>query len=880
LAAAPGTVWGAGQRSITVTYDFDEVQVEEAEAAGKYARVVIPGCHQLGRVGEPVLPFRTARVLLPPGYKVEKARAKLLKATVSIMLESPVEFGRTPIPFGKDRLRALARAARDKPNPKIYGSGAPYPSTRTQLLSVQRLRGYNIALVRLFPVQYVPRRNRLIFCRRMRLTLELSRQPVTPGALPVPRRGGAHVARVASFVDNPDMLGEYDASTPGNGLAPQPAGAAQALSAESYDYLLITSNALVSSFDPLVNQKLADGLSVKTETTENIYAKYAGTDNPERIRNFIKDAYTNWNIQYVLLAGDASVVPYRGAYAYTAGNTENNMPTDLYYSCLDGSWNANGNTSLWGEPTDGEGGGDVDLLGEVYVGRAPVDTTDEVTTFVNKVVSYEQSGTANRDNALFLGEFLGPEGYGGIGYQGGAALDKLLPYFGAYTVDWLDDRYHNSPQWFTADCIAALNQSPHIVAHVGHGNQTEVMRMGRADVDSLTNQHLFLVNSMACDSGAFDYSDCIAEDFSKRNAHAAFAVIMNTRHGWFSEMRPWKWSGQFQQTFFDRLLSQGIINVGLALQLSKHDMIGYVETSGDMTYRWCYFEITLFGDPHTALKPATSTMTLNAKSFDATPSVDDYFSGVTITVTPAPDGATPFSRAYSNGATVTLTAPATHGDLSFSHWKLDGLDQDPGLAELSVTMDDDHTAVAIYQGQALVIDMEVFQPGTSLLNPTGPGPRTLTILSINMPGDPGTDEIAITIGGGQWLHFVADGNGNVDVYTNGAAAEWHTAAQWAGMRIRGLTPGTTYDFQGKSRAGPGEPESELIDVGSYLTNIERDVDRNDTVANTDQAFARDAVLSAAEIGQPGKAWATDVNDSRTTSVFDVTLIRNRILGID
>jgi hypothetical protein len=55
------------------------------------------------------------------------------------------------------------------------------------------------------------------------------------------------------------------------------------------------------------------------------------------------------------------------------------------------------------------------------------------------------------------------------------------------------------------------------------------------------------------------------------------------------------------ERFFHQLFTLGHLNVGLANQLSKHDMVGTVERSGDMVYRWCYFEINLFGDPHTAL---------------------------------------------------------------------------------------------------------------------------------------------------------------------------------------------------------------------------------------------------------------------------------------
>jgi hypothetical protein len=684
-------------------------------------------------------------------------------------------------------------------------------------------------------------------------------------------------ARVAAFVDNPEALAVYENSV----VVPRSQGKLGAqLQGDTgpYDYLLITSDALLPSFSGLVARKQSAGLRVKTETVANIYADTTNTgrDNPEKIRFYIRSAYKNWSTQYVLLGGDVSVVPYRGAYGYVSSSyTTKDLPCDLYYSCLDGSWNRD-NDDAWGEPKDGDNGKEVDLLGEVYMGRAPVDTAAEVTTFVNKVVTYEESGTPNAKNALFAGEYLGDTA------QGGAALDTLLPYFSGWTVEWLDDRPTLGAVWTKAQCIAKLNQSPHVVAHVGHGNETYALRMSPADVDSLTNANLFLVNSTACDCGAFDYSDCIGEDFSKRNSRGAFGVIMNSRYGWYSATQPWMFSGEFQQTFFDRLLSKGVRNIGRALQLSKHDMVGEVETRGSMTYRWCYFEITLLGDPHTELK-TVSTRTLNVKSFDATPAVNDYFSGVPIVLDPpTPQGATrttEFTTPYATGTQVVLAAPAAHEDLQFLRWRLDGVDQPEGQLVLSLTLSGDRQAVAVYRWQSLVIDMQALKAGTSELNPTGPAPRSLTILSIAAPGDPVTTQIAMTIGEGHWLRFSTDTNNNVDVYATGAEAEWRTAAEWAGKRIRGLTPNTTYTFQGKTRDGPGGQESELSDAGTYSTNVDRDVDRSGTVTEADLIFVRDAVLSGAELGQAGKAWATDVNDTRTTTVLDLILIRNRILGI-
>jgi hypothetical protein len=1140
----------------------------------------------------------------------------LLQAPRALEVKDRVEFGRTPIPLGQGRIARTVQASHDEPSPGIYGSDTPYPATRAELVSVQRLCGYDIALIRLFPAQYLPAKGLLLHSRRLRLELELTAEAGGQSSRLPPHRAAARAARISDLVDNPGQIAAYDEMAREAAAAATRRGSPGLQQSGTYDYLLITSGALLPAFQPLVGLKQAEGLSVKTETVEQIYATYAGRDNPEKIRNYIKQAYTAWGVQYVLLGGDASVVPPRGAYAWMERRITD-LPTDLYYACLDGTWNGDGD-DVWGEPDDGDGGGDVDLLGEVYVGRAPVETPEEATTFVNKVISYEQKGTPHTDRALLLGEVLG---YSEVPEQGGDALDTLLPHLSAYSIEWLDDRPEETPQWTGADCAMKLNGSPHIVAHFGHGDEEHVLRLDRAAVRALTNEHLFLVNSPACRSGNFPYADCIGEEFSKGTSHGAFAVIMNTDNGWYDHDATWRFSGEFQQTFFNRLLTQGVTNVGRALQLSKHDMVGSVEMTGPMPYRWCYYEITLLGDPHTALKTfpttrltvksfdetsgvnayftgvpvgvdpapagvtefsrlyavdaqvgltaseshenvrfqrwrldgveqperqqqltvtmgadheavavyqdapvlsldetqssqhvrpgetvsvrvnlanlkdrgvnsvqalfeyddsrldnpsvvksaappwdageetgptydgskidyaiglagstsaeadvavltftagktegtayvrfrpdqpgegkftklleapggtdlwpakrdagpividgtdpvvevwcpnggeallggetfdiwwmwdeanlATTTLqysadagatwttietfpadseyaqdalypwevpvissdrclvkviatdkagnvgedvsddffsisspVLTVRSYDASSFVSDYFTGLPIVVDPAPVGITQFSRAYVTGSAVTLTAPGVHGGQSFSHWKLDDVDQEPGIAELSVTMDGDHTTVAVYHRDRLCIDVQVFQHGSSLLNPTGPAPRTLGILRIDVPGNPESDQVAITIGGGSWLRFVTDAGGNVDAFADGAAPDWHTAAQWAGKRIRGLTPGTTYNFQAKSRAGPGTPETELIDVGSYSTNADRDVDRGGVVTEADLIFVRDAVLSGAEVGQAGKAWATDINDTRTTTVLDLILIRNRILGLD
>ena len=698
ILAACDWACGAAPRSISLVYDLDDVQVADLEANEQYARVTARGCASLHRLGEPCLPFRTARILLPPGLKLDRVRAELLAPVRSVSLRAPVEFGRTPIPFGEGRLRALALAAKDRPDARIYGSSKAYPSDRAQLISVQRLCGHDIALVRLYPVQYLPAKKRLIFCGRLSVELQLSPSSAVAASQALLRGRRNVAARVAALVDNPGVIAEYPAPVPAGGSASQSDGP---VTLSTYDYLLITNRALLSSFQPLIDQKLADGLKVQTATVEDIYEKYpSGKDDPEKIRNYISYAYTTWGVKYVLLGGDTSVVPCRGAYAYSSSvGALTNLPTDLYYACLEGSWNSD-NDTVWGEPTDGEGGKDVDLLAEVYVGRAPVETNAEVTTFVSKVVAYEQKGTPNADAALLLGEYLADASYEGQRNQGGLALQvEVLPHLSNYTVTWLDDRPEHYSVWTKANCIAELNKSPHIVAHVGHGGITWVLRLdralGSADVAGLTNASPFLLHSTACHVGAFDSEDSLGESFVKLNAQGAFAAVLNTRYGFYDQDFTWYYSGEFQGKFFDRLITQGYRNLGAAFELSREDMVGEVETKGSMTYRWCYFTTTLLGDPHTPFQAAASR-TLTVKSFDSTPSVNGYVTGVTIGVSPSPDGVTEFSRSYADGATATLTAPETHEALRFQRWRLDGTDQATGQRSLTVAMSADRTAVAVY----------------------------------------------------------------------------------------------------------------------------------------------------------------------------------------
>jgi len=124
---------------------------------------------------------------------------------------------------------------------------------------------------------------------------------------------------------------------------------------------------------------------------------------------------------------------------------------------------------------------------------------------------------------------------------------------------------------------------------------------------------------------------------------------------------------------------------------------------------------------------------------------------------------------------------------------------------------------------------QLYEPGDVLivtdvmagndLNATGPAPKSLSIEGIDANGNAPSVLYAIQIGtdpGAGWLRFVNSGppDNRDDVYADGTEAEWHTASQWAGKRLRGLCPGAAYGFYAKATRRPSSQPAATRPTGS------------------------------------------------------------------
>jgi len=384
--------------NITITLEAGQYEINEV---GEYSVIGMEGFGSIINPGEPRLPSKTFLVGLPPG-----AEAVSVDMVTSDYVEIPGEYRIMPAPpivsWQQDEKVKWGE------NEEIYSSENAYPVTPYEYLGMGQMRKYNFARVRFCPIVYYPASNKLSLYRSITLKIkyEIS-QVLSPELLSDTVMDGVASQIIFNYAP---MKSKYQSAA-----APSPV---------PYDYVIITTESLQSAVEPLVTWKTAIGYSVNVVTTTWISGNYPGGDLPEKIRNFLRDKYAEWGIEYVLIVGSHSTIPMRYCYPDSSDhdpNSDSTTPTDYYYADLTGNWDSDGD-GYFGE----YGQDDVDFHPEVYVGRIPIDDSTIVNSICQKSVNFEQDSGAWKKKALLLGAIYNYEGelYAGYSLPGtdGAAL--------------------------------------------------------------------------------------------------------------------------------------------------------------------------------------------------------------------------------------------------------------------------------------------------------------------------------------------------------------------------------------------------------------------------------------------------------------------------
>jgi hypothetical protein len=570
--------------------DVTVVALEGREARGFQAVEIPDGVLLTARPGEPSLPGVVVNVALPPGTKLEEVivdagEPRELAGTYRLLPFQP------PLPVGEKPGTFVP------PDPAAYEAAAPFPANLVQGFASANVSGYTIGSILLAPVQYVPATGKVLVYE------DLSFDVITSGAtseLVYPERrldwvDGRLRTELGAMVCNPGEL----VAAPGIRLV----HATESLAADDYPYLIITDSYLVTEAQKLVTWKTKKGLRAKMLDTDYVAANYSGTDTAERIRNCIKDYYQNHATQYVLLMGTFATIPMRKCYdpGFQVQEGDALVPTDNYYGCLDGNFNANGN-GYWGEYP----GDDPDFGFEVFVGRVQTNLAGTVTEVVDKTLCYEGSRDATETN---------PYNYQTGVILGGAFLDSSTNE--RYLMEYVRDNHFTAPGWsFTelwdptypgggvfnaAAFIGAMNAGRGIIAHAAHSNTTLIGTnsggVNASDLAALTNHPKFsgVLYSLGCYAGNTDtLGNCSASFVNAANG-GGVGFCGNTRYGWYSPGSPVNgYSADFLKSYFNQLGVAGVFVSGETCAYHKMALNG---TIGDWTHRYISYELYHCGDP-------------------------------------------------------------------------------------------------------------------------------------------------------------------------------------------------------------------------------------------------------------------------------------------
>lgn len=137
------------------------------------------------------------------------------------------------------------------------------------------------------------------------------------------------------------------------------------------DLAIFTHSNYVSALSSYVQYKRNCGYRV------NVYTDTTNWSNPVVLRNKIKEIYDEsdgQNLDYVLIVGAPIQIPYSVGILNNPRPISENIPTDIYYACLE-------QNNINNEP----------LTPDIKIGRWPVTSEQEVINITEKTIRFEET---------------------------------------------------------------------------------------------------------------------------------------------------------------------------------------------------------------------------------------------------------------------------------------------------------------------------------------------------------------------------------------------------------------------------------------------------------------------------------------------------------
>ncbi|RLE68947.1 MAG: hypothetical protein DRJ45_07290, partial [Thermoprotei archaeon] len=502
--------------AVCISYRNVSVQTKEvALDQGNFIRLSINGeAGVSNEIGKPDLPVIRKLIEIPYNGEAEVS-VKVKKFYIS-KITAPVYPVQPPRPKIKD---AQIEFAWDK---RAYKANAFVPDYVVRIADEVKWRGHHLVQVEIYPVAYNPVTQELKVYKDFDVIIkfkggswnESTKRRLKYGSRPFETEIKEIVINYAAAKEPPLDV---------------PIG-----------YLIIVPDEYYDSVLTLANWYRKKGYHVSIAKTSQ-----TGTSRTA-IKNYIQNAYDNWNIPptFVLLVGDVDKIPY------WTGQGEGRPHTDLNYSLLEGN----------------------DYFPDVYLSRLSVSNLTELVRVINKILWYEKTDWSTYDwakKAFFIASAdpsfhqiaEGTHNYCiNLVRSHGMEADSFYAYYQSGAPTAITNALNTGRSW----CV-----------YSGHGSTTGWSDYGDlayniSDVYNLSNsEKLPLILSFACLTGSYaSYNECFMEAWIRAPGGAISAMGSSVGSYWYED-------DIFQRRIFDEMFDSNFVWIMGGINNGKIELYNY-----------------------------------------------------------------------------------------------------------------------------------------------------------------------------------------------------------------------------------------------------------------------------------------------------------------
>jgi len=668
----------ADETELSVRVSLPGITTQKLVQDGELYDVVrMPGCGLTDDVGFPQLPVIAEYISIPPGcaatLQVEGYEEVTLPGYNVFPVQEP----------------AIDKLSEPEPafakNDVFYRSGGTYPEVIAELESAAVIRGHDVSMVRIFPVSFDSSTGTLIVRKTISLRVSFSSPDPDIKEARLRVRSELFEELVSGITLNFASAESEEGALKSRGQQPPQ-------DEDGAEVLIITHPDLADAAEALAFWKVKLGYSTMVVETTDISEAGPSADD---IETYIQDGYDDWTTapDFLILIGDADLVPthYETEHPWYSSPAID-IGTDLYYATVDGS----------------------DYFPDIAHGRIPVDTLQEASLVISKIIEYERNpppatsfytdaavaayfqdnkrpygyedrrfvltSEEVRDELVVLnytvprlynaGNRVSPTHYNSGSYDSGLAIPNDLLRTSGFSWDADGD-----------DVTDVINGGVFAFLYRNHGvssnpsgtedgwNHPEFQNAGIA---SLTNyRQLPVAFSIACETGWFDgetddfdtrNSECFCEELLRKQGGGAVGVFGSTRVSWSGHNE--EIEKGFCDAIWPNLLAYGgdVGNQPMGQVLNYGKTYYATQYTTDTTKRKAHFEMYhYFGDPTMRMwtaAPDSMTVTHPATYEDSTESLTISVSEDDATVTLVRDGELIVSGQSASGEVTFDFSPA------------------------------------------------------------------------------------------------------------------------------------------------------------------------------------------------------------------------------